>query len=128
MADHTQTITNGLNVLGVSPGSLWGTFQWNTNWGNDEDVWTDTEKGLTNLTLNLEQVLSKGIEIDPITNTIVVTEDLSALLRALGIWDYVFTKPTTEGREAVYDESTKVPDGDTTWTGVSDASSTWSDA
>jgi hypothetical protein len=126
MADFTQTVTNSLNVLAASPGSLWGTFQWNETWGQDEDLWTDTNKAVS-INLVVENILSKSFEFT-ITNTLSLSADVSELTRSIGIWDYVFTKPSTDGDEAVYDESSKVADASTEWSDVTEASSTWSDA
>lgn len=126
MADLTKTITNSMNVLGVSPGQHWGTFQWNTNWGNDEDVWTDTNKQFP-ITLTIENILTKHYELT-ITNTIDLTENLTSVERELGIWDYVFTKPTTTALEQVYDEFSKQADASTTYAAVADASTTWTEA
>lgn len=125
MADHNKTITNSLGVLAASPGSLWGTFEWAEVWGQDEDLWTETQKGITD-TLTVENILSRTVSLT-ISNSLVLTEDLSSIAKSIGIWDYVFTSPTAEGRSKVFDDSSKVSDASTDWTAVSDTSSTWSD-
>lgn len=127
MADFTQTVTNSLTVLSASPPNLWNNFNWGDNWGQDEDLWTESDKGVTNL-LSLTLLLSKSIVKSPLTETLTLTENLESLRRSLGDWDYVFTKPTTDGDEAIYDESSKVANASTSWSSVSEASSTWSDA
>jgi hypothetical protein len=115
-----------LNVLSASPPSLWNNFNWGEqNWGQDEDLWTDTNKGIFE-TLNIEDVLHKSVTLT-ITNTLTLTENLESITKSIGNWNYVFTKPTTEGDEKVFDESSKVADSDTSWSDVSEASSTWSD-
>ena len=50
---------------------------------------------------------------------------LVAIMRAWGIWDYIFTKPTADGDEKIFDEFTKVSDGSTSWTKVADGSTSW---
>jgi hypothetical protein len=127
MADFTQTVTNSLSVLAASPGTEWNDFNWGEqNWGQDEDLWTDTGKWLSE-NLYLTVALHKDFVKSPISETITLTEDLSSLSKSIGIWDYVFTKPTVEGQDKVFDESSKVSDADTAWSDVSEASSTWSD-
>lgn len=147
MAELTQTITNRLPIMAVSPAVYWNALTWGTdNWGRDEDVITETEKGIANTlnhataifediehlvnlgTLTPSSDVPKDFEKAPLTETISFSEDISSLKRSIGIWDYVFTKPTSDGDEAVYDVSSKVADDDTSWSDVSEASSTWSDA
>jgi len=126
MADYTQTITNSLNVLAASPPTLWGSFNWGEqNWGQDEDLWTDTVKGITE-TLYLSDAYGRAFVKAPLTETITFTENLESLKRSIGVWDYVFTKPSSDGDEAIYDVSSKVGDASTTWSAVSNVSTTWS--
>jgi hypothetical protein len=146
MADFSQTITNTLPLMAMSPAVYWNALTWGTdNWGLDGDTITETEKGVTNTISNataifeeVEHLLSFGsLEIssdvpkefvkEALTESITFTEDLESITRSIGVWNYLFTKPTTDGDEAVYDESSKVADSDTTWSDVSEASSTWSD-
>jgi hypothetical protein len=126
MASFAQTVANSLNVLGVSPPSLWGVMVWGTdNWGVTEDVATSYEKGLSE-TITLTDALGKSYDLTPIADTITLTESPLEINRSIGIWDYNFTKPTIDGSEAVYDESSKISDPSTTWTKQSDGSTTWS--
>jgi hypothetical protein len=127
MADLTQTITNSLNTLGVSEGNRWGTFLWNTNWGVSEDVWTGPEKAIAK-TLTITNIPSKEITHNVLADSLDLSSAISSVMREIGIWDYVFTKPTAAALEAIYDESSKVADGSTSWSPVSDGSTSWSDA
>ena len=125
MADFTKTITNNLGALGVSRGQLWGTFLWNTNWGNDEDVETATDKGVTD-TLTIEVPLLK-VATKHLSNTITFSEDISSVMRSIGIWDYLFTRPTDEATQAVYDEFAKEANETEAWSATVDGSTSWSE-
>ena len=147
MADFTQTVTNNLPLMAMSPAVYWNALTWGTdNWGLDGDTITEMDKGITNATsisttigndfvkepytntLDFSVALGKDFVKAPFSSTLKLTEDISSLSRGYGIWDYVFTKPTSDGDEAVYDVSAKVSDTSTTWTGVSDTSTTWTEA
>ena len=126
MASFAQTVTNSLNVLGASLPSLWNVLIWGTdNWGVTEDVATSYEKGLSE-TITLTDALGKSYDLTPITDSISFTGSALDINRSIGIWDYNFTKPTIDGTEAVYDESSKVSDPSSTWTKQSDGTTTWS--
>jgi hypothetical protein len=148
MADHTQTITNTLgSIMGMGQPTLWNAFTWGTdNWGYDADMPTDVDvapdmadltltvalgqdvvfEGTTN-TMVLSDAYGKDFDKAPITESIVFTEDIESIMRAWGIWDNIFTKPTTDGQDKVFDEFDRVSDGSTTWTPVSDGSTSWED-
>jgi hypothetical protein len=147
MADLSQTITNTLPIMAISRAVYWNALTWGTdNWGRDEDVITETEKGIANTlthstaifediehlldfgALTVSSSVPKEFIREPITETIDFSADIESLMRSIGIWDYLFTKPTADGEEAVYDVSSKVADVSTDWSSVSEASSTWSDA
>jgi hypothetical protein len=59
--------------------------------------------------------LGKDFVKEPWTDSIDLTEDIESIMQAWGIWDNIFTKPTTDGQDKVFDESGKVSDGSTSW-------------
>jgi len=127
MADHTQTVTNAMVIMGTSQGNLWGTFLWNENWGTSEDLWTSIEKAIGN-GISLADVLAgKDFVKAPLNNTITITEELVSVLKELGIWDYVFTRPTTQGIDKLTDQFSKSGNQSSTWSDVADGDTTWSD-
>lgn len=124
MADLAQTITNTLNILGPSVPSRWNLFNWGENWGVTGDLQTFYEKGLFE-SITLTDSIGKAPSITPISETIGFSIGLD-IFRSIGIWDYNFTRPTIDGSEAVYDESSKIADPSTTWSKQSDPSTDWS--
>lgn len=126
MASFAQTVTNSLNVLGASLPSLWGVLIWGTdNWGVTEDLATSFEKGLFE-TITLTDTLGKSYQLTPISDSIAFSGSDLEINRSIGVWDYNFTKPTIDGAEAIYDESTKISDPSTSWSKQSDGSTEWS--
>ena len=146
MADFTQTVTNNLPLMAISPAVYWNALTWGTdNWGFEGDIITEVDAtialGTTAFTTAIANEVEHAVGLGTLVLTDVygrefeitfgesldLTEDIENIMRSLGIWDYVFTKPTTDAQDQAYDESTRVEDGSTTWTPVSDGSSTWSD-
>lgn len=128
MADHSQTITNTMNVLGVSPGTLWGVAVWGTDlWGVDEDVWTDTNHQITE-SLTHTDVYGKEFAFAASLGTLTITSSIESIVRKWDIWAYIYPTPTTDGQEQAEDEFSKVSDGSDDFTQVSDSSTTWTDA
>lgn len=124
MADFAQTVTNSLNILGPSTPSLWNVMQWGDDWGVTGDLKKFYEKGLSD-TITLTDSVSKAPSLTPITDSIGFTTGLE-IFRSIGVWDYNFTRPTIDGSEAVYDESSKIVDPSTDWSKISDPSTNWS--
>lgn len=124
MASLAQTVTNTMVVLGQSPVNTWGNMTWGTdNWGNDGDLCTEVNKVIANTTTLTDQYF-KSFEIS-FTNTLDFSEDLSSVLRELGIYDYLASRPTTNWVSQVVDASTQVTDPVTTFASVADPSTTW---
>ena len=125
MADFTQTITNTLNTFGISAGNQWGFMVWNDEWGASEDIGTGLDKEPLVLPLAIGETEHLDFVKAPYTNTIGIAAAIDPVMRAFGIWDYVFEGPTTDGTERVFDQFTKVADGDDDFTVVSEPSTTW---
>ena len=106
MADHTQTITNNLGMVGLSEVNLWGTMLWNENWGTSGEAWTGAGKWLSE-SIVVEDFITKEIFIT-LTNSFSLTSLLRDVKMGDGIWLDVFTRSTTDGLQQVY----------TDWTGV----------
>jgi hypothetical protein len=100
MADYTQTITNTMQVMGVSPGSLWNVAVWGTDvWGVDEDVWTDTDHQITE-SMTLTDSLFKDVELTIDFGTITLSDVLNPLqLDVDPVWREVWIGPTDEAED-----------------------------
>jgi hypothetical protein len=124
VADLTQTVSNTIVVLGVSPPTVWNGFNWGTGlWGNDGDVSTQLDKAIANAT-SIDTGAAKEVE-KSYSTTLTASEDLQAVFREIGIYDYIATRPTTNWVSQVVDGSTKVPDITTSMTTASEPSTTW---
>ena len=127
MADFSQTITNELPLYGISPAEAWGVMNWGENWANDEDVITEVDmitggntlvltdaiagkdaEHLIGETLVMTDEYPKDFVREPVSNTMVFTDSMDEITRGYGIWLYLFTRPTDEVDDAVYDQFTKV--------------------
>jgi hypothetical protein len=127
MADFAQTITETISLLGMGELALWGTFEWGEDWGYTGELETEADKCLSN-SMTFAEDRFHDFEKAPIGNSLDFDETgIEAIMRAYGIWDNVFTKPTTDGDEKIFDESTPVSDTDTSWTASPDDSSSWED-
>lgn len=146
MADFTITISNQLYALGpeqLSP-SLWGTFQWGENWGYTAiDLICEVDKSIANSITPSEAVLqfgfdkelseslsmtdefSRGSELT-IYNTLSPTGDLSSETLAIGGWNYLFVKPSTNAEDRNLATFTTQSNASTTWTSGTATSTTWS--
>ena len=145
MADHTQTIINYMPLAGHGEAQYWNVITWGTDqWGWDPDMVTDTVKApdMANLnlsvalgqdvvfegtgnTMDLADAVGKDFVKEQLTETITFASSIESIMRTWGIWDYVFTKPTSDGDEKVFDTFSKVSDGSDDFTQVSDGSTDW---
>ena len=124
MALLAQTITNTMGVKGGSPGTLWGVGVFGTDvWGVDQDVWTETDKGIAE-TISFADVVGKKAN-KGITESMSFSVQLD-IVRSWGIWDYTFTRPTGDGEQQVTDQFTKVTDNSSEYTTVTTPSTEWS--
>lgn len=124
MAAFEQTITNSLNVFGASPPNLWGVMLWGQDWGVSGEIAKSIEKGIFENITSIDTI-GKIADITPISDSIGFTVGLD-IFKSIGIWDYNFTRPTIDGSDAVYDESSKITDPSTDWNRLSDPSTDWS--
>jgi len=125
MADLTQTITNTMGVRGVSPATLWGVGVWGTSlWGVDEDVETHTEKGITE-SLGFSDAVGKDFQ-HTIGEGMTLASSITPITREWGIWDYIFTVPSTDGSTQVEDSFTKTDENSSDYTEVTTPSTEWS--
>lgn len=123
MADLTKTITNSVLVLGASNPNLWGTMDWNNNWGTDGFIGKQIGKAIEE-TSTLSDSYAKDVELG-ITNTMDMTEDISSIIRGIGIYDYIATRPTPNWVSQVVDGSTIVSDPDSTLTTFAVTATSW---
>jgi len=125
MADLSQTITNTMGVRGVSPATLWGVGVWGTSlWGVDEDVETHTNKGITEA-LGFTDTLGKDFVKSPIAETLNFASNITPIVREWGIWDYIFTYPSSDGADQATDQFSKVSDNSSTYVEVTTDETEW---
>lgn len=125
MADHTQTITNSMGVFGGSEPTLWNDFLWGTGlWGYTNEIIDDVDKGPFVETITLTDGISKHVELT-IGDSLTLTGSIESIMKSWGIWDTVFTRPTTDGDSKVFDDSTRVSDPSDDFTQVADGSTPW---
>ena len=123
MADLTQTISNSIGLFGLETTVKWNALTWGIdNWGSNGDVIKLIEKYLSE-TLSLTDAYPKSVEIG-ITNTLTNTSSWS-VLRSVGDWDYIATRPTTDWIDRAVDLSTIVTDQSSTYTTFPINSTTW---
>lgn len=106
MADLAQTVTNSINVFGASPTNKWGTMEWGDLWGASEDLATSFEKGISAGSLTLFDFSYRNITITT-GNSVSFSADLD-ICKKYEKWCLVWTGPTANGADAVYDEFTKI--------------------
>lgn len=126
MADFAQTVTNQMNIFTTVP-QLWNAFNWGTNWAENGNTWKDVVRAPLTTSVDIEDSQGVAFVKSPLSNTIDLSEDLESIMRAWGIWDYLFASPTSDGDSAVYDQFTKVSDGTDSFSKVSDGTTTWED-
>jgi hypothetical protein len=122
MANLTQTVSNTLNILGIGPPNVWGTMNWNDLWGAEVDLCKEFEKGFAE-TLSSSDVYAKELT-KVFDQTLSLTTSLD-VLREIGVWDYIATRPTTDWADQVTDVSTKVTDPSDTLTTFPVTSTSW---
>lgn len=127
MADYAQTITESISMLGMGELALWGTFEWGEDWGYTGELETEADKCLSN-SIAFAENRFHDIEISPIGNTLDFDETaIESIMRSWGVWDKVWTKPSSDGDDKVFDESVAFPDTSTSWSDVSDDQTDWED-
>ena len=145
MADLSITIANVIGTVGVGAASIWGVMEWGDPWGSSSDlpqhvevapdmadlVLTDSLAGkdinhlMDGETLVLTDSVGKEME-RLISNSLVMTEDLSEIIKSLGGWDYIFTLPTTDGRDKGVDDLDQVEGIDDDFASVAGLTDNWS--
>lgn len=106
MADFAQTVSNTVNIFGMSPPNLWNDMDWGDNWGASEDVATSFEKWLASESITLSDAVSKEV-LFTVYNDLTFDLDLD-ICKRYEEWCKVWTNPSTNGADAVYDEFTKI--------------------
>lgn len=118
MADHSQTVTNVISLLGQDPPNSWGEYNWGEfDWGSGGPV-EDVIMAVTHLisnsqgvntaiieqiehllgtTITLAEAWSRGVIRDIIVNPVTLAEDISDLLVETGTWDRIFPDGTNNG-------------------------------
>lgn len=149
MANWTQTIVNGIAVVGIPKASLWGTMVWGTdNWGMQSDLPTDTVKLVDNSLTPTGAVyrfdvthITDGNTLTPdgmtlslepnallMTNSLSLSTDITEgyLTDGSGYY-YYFTGDTTDGESrSIADWNESNPTGPT-WTESDPTGPTWTE-
>lgn len=145
MAALSQTIRNGIGIVGGGPASLWNAHNWNAfKWGEGTlDIGQIVVKGITNA---LSPTSARGVGVlhliteafavsDAFGNTVrrLISESITATgdmtsesLRDASGYIYNFPDRTTEGESrtfATWSSSTSSASG---WSTAAAASTTWS--
>ena len=128
MTQFTQTITESLVILGISPGSDWGTLVWGTDtWGNTLDHITQVEKVLTD-SISSSDTWFKVFSLDPITETIAVSSDFTRMvLTDANGYDFLFRGDTTNGNDQINSTYTSMSEGSSTYSATVNPTTTWTD-
>ena len=148
MADFTQTIRNGVGVVGGGPASLWNAHNWAAfKWGEGTlDIGQIIVHGPVSSSLSPTTTVGKTIVhliseslslsaslgltfIKGLSNTLSVSGDMASeeLYDASG-YRYMFPDRTAEGEERDFTTWTEGAASATTWTTATAVSTTWSDA
>ena len=147
MTDFAQTTTNHVgSIVGMGEATYWGIAVWTVDvWGSSVDMATDVNVGPTMAPINFASTIGghsvvkapidnslavsdaygKSFVKAPISSTMVFTENLESIKKSIGVWDYIFTLPTVDGDEQVFDQFTKTTDPSDAFTAVADGSTTW---
>jgi hypothetical protein len=127
MADFSITVSNTINMLG-EPASLWGDMVWGVDkWGaGSEDLQVAVNKLIDNSQSFSQDILNKQISHRIDDQDIPLTSDATVIGVRSGIWDYVYTLPTTNNDLAAHTSYTSSTVGTTSWTCAAAGSTTWS--
>lgn len=106
MADFAQTVSNSIEVFGLSPANRWGEMEWGELWGASGDVAKSVEKGISAGTLTLFDFSFRNIALTT-SNSMAMDLDLD-ICKKYEKWCLVWTGPSANGADAVYDEFTKI--------------------
>ena len=147
MTAYTQTIRNGVGVVGGGPASLWNAHLWNAfKWGEGTlDIGQNIVKGvgsslspttavgkavvhlLTGDSITLSATIGLAF-IKGLSNSISVSGDMASegLYDAAG-YRYMFPDRTAEGEDRDFTTWTQGADATTAWATATAASTTWSE-
>jgi hypothetical protein len=127
MADLSITISNGLNIIGPTPASLWNTMEWGTdNWGETKNFSFLIFKCFAN-GISLSEVWTFQFQ-KTVSNSLIISQatDLVALQDADG-YDYVL-KGVTDPSDRVCPDYTEDTASSVSYTSVTGSDPGWSDA
>lgn len=145
MTEHTKTISNSFNLLGLGPPTVWGAFDWSDlDWGFGQ-MFTDTDKVISDSLSPTTALPYKEIEAgfnwsigvyDTTIHkdaTIFFTSTFSPLdfetsseVLSDGIWDHVFVGPSTNAENRSTATFSPVADDLETWVSNTTATTVWS--
>lgn len=145
MTEHTKTISNSLQCLGLGYPTIWNSFLYGTGvWGEGSiGIGQDVVKALpvtyglatsrmkdiggsVNITLPIDLIPCKEAEITVTSTFTPLTFETSSETLSIGIWDYVFTKPSTNAEDRTPASFTSVSTASGSWTSNVTASTVWS--
>lgn len=147
MADYSQTIRNGIGIVGGGPASLWNAYNWGAfRWGEGtRDIGQNVVKGITNalsptttvgkavvhlISESLSPTTTLGLTVRKlISESLTATGDMASerLYDSAG-YQHVFPDRTSEGESRTFASWSQAASSTSGWTTASVASTTWSDA
>lgn len=125
MANLTKTVSNSLRVFGPADTNNWGEMLWGDNWAYDgSDLVTSTRKVIA-YSLGLSQTLATQIDYHlTVSNTLSLSGDMAReSLTDQNGYDYYFPDENAEHRPS--SGYTSIADTDTTYSPVSEPSTSW---
>lgn len=130
MTAYTKTIENTVDILGPGPTSLWNAYNWNAFlWGaGTEDLPTTAYHELDNggLTPDSSTILMTTKVISELVTP--SSDPVSEQLFDSHGWNHVFLGQTIEGEDREFTSWGSDTRDSETWTTVTPATTTWSDA
>lgn len=130
MANYSKTVSNSLRLFGVAPSSKWGAYNWNAFiWGEGTtDLTTIIEKWLSNAVTPSSTVSISLFFAQTISNTLSVTSDMGSETLTDGAgYNYVIGNASELEDRSLPNWTDQTRDTET-YTTVSNASTTWSNA
>lgn len=126
MADLTQTITNTLTLIGLSPANEWGSFNWGENWGSDNDTNFEIGKWLSETTTFTDSIFKGSTTARSEAIAFTSALNLVALRDANG---YIYIeKGASDPDDRLFPSYTEQSGSEPTYTQQTGSSPSWSDA
>lgn len=131
MADFTKTISNGINVFGGGPSTIWGqavypyTMVWGSSlWGEGFSLIFSVQKVIDNSITPDTEIIKSPSKL--ISESTTLAFETSSEKLSQGVWDYIFPDNTSDAENRDFPTWTESSQStisyvcgsvsDTTWT------------